>query len=501
VHPPGPATNYEPRATSHELRATRRRRAVRCGAAVLVILILASGFIGGLYRSMKERPDPDWRSLQRESTHVWQHRSIPTTPAMFGYLPTTFFALWPVAVWLPKPVGAIVFVSLNVLAAVASWLILYRWWFSPSSKVGRATFVWPILITVCHFQHVLQANQLTIWVLLLCVGGLTLLMHRHQWLGGLLLGLAGCLKVTPFVFLGYLILRGQWKGFLGMLLAVVLFDVVPSVVFLGADGAVHEHRLWLQRVQWYSNRQMIEHPYLRLGRHGLRNNCSYSVVLARWLRPRPEYDVQIILRGDPPEEIVKATAAELKPGEHLVFDPAHIPGVAWKKQRAVIPDVPRSPLAAFSARTVLTVWAATLAIAVGILFFVTRRSRREAPGNLAWCAEASLWMLLMLWISPLLRDYYLPLALPACVVIWQAVMVKNGSVARARIPSRTPRGRMAAFAALGFFCVGFAALAVEALNWYGLHIATLAGLAAASGWVWYTSESRRRLSTQSVRRF
>jgi hypothetical protein len=449
---------------------------------LIVILVLLSGIVGGLYRGMKAEPDPDWRAFSRESRYVWQHRTIPPETSMFGYLPAAFFALWPFTVWTPEPLGLIAFVTLNALATIGSLFILRRWWFDrPLASVGGA-FVWPVLLTVGHFQHVLQANQLTIWVLLLGVVGLTLLMHQRQCLGGFVLGLAGCVKVTPFVFLVYLLLRRQWRALSGMLLAVFLCQVLPSIVFFGPAGAIREHRGWWQRVGWYSNRRMIEDPLLRVRRHG--HNCSYSVVLGRWLRPAPEARFQLVLAGNPPAEAIEEARANLRADEYLVLDPQPTPGTTWSIRRDEIPNVPRYRIAGLSARAVWLIWASTLAMAMGALAWATYRCRNIAPGGPGWRAEAAVWMLLMFWPTPMMRDYYLALALPAYLVIWRAVLGQSLS------EKRGPGGRMA-IGALAFFPVGgMVALAWNAANWYGLHLATVAVLAGAAVWAWRVAHAQ-----------
>ncbi len=464
-----------------------RRPAVVRGAWTIVLLVLVSGIVGGLHRGMKPKPDPDWRAFSHESRQVWQDRAIPPETSMFGYLPTAFFALWPFTVWTPEPFGLIAFVALNALATIGSWLILRRWWFDrPRVSVGGA-LVWPALLMVGHFQHVLQANQLTILVLLLCVAGLTLLMHRRQCLGGFVLGLAGCIKVTPFVFLLYLLLRRQWRALAGVLLAVLLCQVVPSIIFFGPAGAIREHRGWWQRVGWYSNSRMIEDPLLRVRRHG--HNCSYSVVLGRWLRPAPEAGVQLILAGNPPAEAIEEARANLQDDEYLVLDPQPTPGTRWSLRRDQIPNVPRYRIAGLSARTVWLIWAGTLAVAIGALALATTRCRNTPPGGPGWRAEVVIWMLLMFWPTPMMRDYYLALVLPAYLVVWQAVLSRSH-------PGGSGPGRRLAIGALAFFPVGgMVALTWNAANWYGLHLATLAVLTGAAVWAWRVERAQGACGT------
>lgn len=398
---------------------------------------------------------------------------------MFGYLPAAFFALWPFTQWTSPTVGLVAFIGLNVFAAVASCYVLNRWWFfGKNHHLGSAGFdkgaiVWPLFFFIAHIQHVLQANQFTLWVLLLCVVGLTLLMQKRDAWGGFVLGLGVCIKVTPAVFFVYLGLRRQWKALASMFLAVVVFNFLPSMIVFGFDGAIREHRKWLQRADWYSNRRLIEDPYLRIRRHG--NNCAFSLVLARWLRPAQEADYQIILHGDPPEHVIRQTEAELLDNEYMVLDPKPLPGADWSKTRSEIPEVPGFRIAHFSEETVRLIWMFALFVPIGALCFVTYRYRPGVSDTSAWTAEAALWLLLMFWPTPMMRDYYLALSLPAYIVVWRAVIAAAQATRKLRS------------AGFGLAVIVFYYLSVVAIGWkdavyYGLHLATLAGLAAGCVW-------------------
>jgi hypothetical protein len=465
-------------------------RYVRALAWLVVASVFISGLVGGYHRGQANQPD--WRDFSRESRYVWQHHAIRPGTSMFGYLPAAFMALWPFTQWTPPTIGLVAFITANTLAAVATCFILYRWWFlgEGNAAAARATcplpggriesagdpmrraFVWPLFLSIAHIQHVLQANQFTLWVLLLCVAGLTLLRHRHDLVGGLLLGLGVCIKVTPAVFLVYLVLRRQWKALSAMILAVIVFDVVPSMVVFGAEGAIREHRRWLQRAGWYSNGRLIEEPSLRIRRHG--HNCAYSLVLARWLRPPPAADHQLILNGQPPAEVVAATRAALRHDEYLVLDPMPTPGAAWSRTRDRVPDLPRFRVAHLSARAVWLIWCITLAGCVGSLAVATHRRRRAPRASVKWAAEAGLWMLLMLWLTPMMRDYYLALTLPAYVVMWRTALV--GDV--------TAQGRKLAAGAIAICYLSVLCIGWDTVTFYGLHMITLAVLTAACAWTW-----------------
>lgn len=454
-----------------------------------VILTLASGVLGGLHRGMND--EPDWRAFARETGYVWEHRTIPPWTGMFGYLPGAFLALMPFTVWAPRWLGVSLFVTANTLAAVGTAWLLYRWWFvRPSQetrqRVDRRLFVWPLFLMVAHFQHVLQGNQLTIWVLFFCVTGLTLVMQRRETVGGALVGMAGCLKVTPFFLVLLFALQRRWRAVSGMMLAILLFDILPSCAFFGVGGAVREHANWVRRVEWYSNRRFIEDPWLRIGRHGQEHNCSLSVVLARWLRASPAGDQQVVIYGDAPAAEIKAARARLRSSEHLTIDPMPQDKSPWSIGRYSYSDrskFPRFHAADLSTPFVWGIWITLEALVIGGIMITTAMSRRGPPDSASFTALAALWLILMLWPSPMVRDYYLALALPACVVAWHAVLERSSS------GPLSVGARLAATAVFGSY-VSVLCLSWDTANWYGVHLLTLITLGMASAWAWRSKRVR-----------
>jgi hypothetical protein len=441
-------------------------------AWLIVAVVLASGVVGGVYRGVTNQPD--WGDLQSESRYVWEHGHTAPGTAMFGYLPATTFALWPFTTWLPRPVGVSLFVTSNLAALVASIWIVWRWWLEKRGAAGA--FVWPVLLVCANFQHALQSNQLTAWTLLLCVAGLTLVGRRRDFLGGLVVGLAALLKIMPGLLLVYLLLRRRWWALAGVLVAVVVCDLLPSVACFGWQGAIDEHQAWVRRTAWHSNRRLIEQPLLRVHRHG--TNASLAAVLTRWLRAVPDANRQVILYGKPPAEVVARYQAALAPDEILTLDPMPPRDAPWAEKRVDISWVPRFHVADWSPEVVWSIWATLLVLGFAALGWFTWR--RGAPALGDWAPASALWMLAMFWPSPMTRHYYLAWAFPAIVVVWYTLLRTWKETRRRWSP-----GSILATSALAGWLVGVAGLGSNLLRWYGLHLAVLALLTAATAWAWH----------------
>jgi hypothetical protein len=452
-------------------------------AWLLVAVIIVTGAVTGVRRAVRNRPD--WQPLHDDVCYVWEHGHTAPGTTMFGYLPTTTFALLPFMAWLPVPVGAPLYVLTNLIAAGAGVWIVWRYWPRPAGT----TIFWPVLLASVNFAHPIQGNQLTLWTLVLCIAGLTLVERRRGLAGGVVLGLAAALKTLPALLLGYCLLRRRWRAAAGMVLGVVLFDFVPSVAYFGWKGAWDEHRAWVQRAGWHSNQVQISDPLMRASQH--KSNFSYSSVLARWLRDTPATG-QVRLRGSPPPDVVESIRTNLRPGEVLTLDPmpAHYGG--WCVEHEDISWMPHFHVANWSARTVLAIWAVTLAAGLGALAWITWRS---PPTGARWTALAALWMLAIFWPSPMARHYYLAWAFPALVVVCGALeseLQTGGGNRRA--------GTRLLLAAVAAWVIGIACLGWPLVRWYGLHLVVLAMLTAATVSVWASTARLGRGASGAAQR-
>lgn len=447
----------------------RRRILMERTAWLAVGVVVFSGIWGGLFiRGLN--PGFDWKLFVEGCRYFWEHRGFGGQGWMFGYTPGGFFFLMPFTVWLTSPWGLLLHVAGNAAAAIGSVWVVHRWW--TGGRLGGG-IVWPVLLVAINIQQVLQMNQLSLWVLVLCAGGLALAGRGWPFWGGALIGLAVAIKVMPLVLLGYFGCRGQWRALLGVAAGVIALDVVPSVLFLGYDGAAVEHRAWRERSGWYSPTAQIYEP-LRLGIYHHRSNFSYPSVLVRWLRGLPEVEEMVVLRGDPPAEAVEAARAGLRGNQALVVDPLPLDGKPWARQ--VLPisrSVPRWSAARWPAERVWWVWAASVGLGMGLLAVWTWWTGRIGQGR-DWPAASAAWMLSMFWLTPLMMNYYLVLAFPAMAVVWLELV---------RSRRKTP-GRWLAIVGLAAWVVGEACIGWRDVRWYGVHWVVLAVLGAAVVWAW-----------------
>jgi hypothetical protein len=465
---------------------------------VFIAIVLLAGVIGAIARGIALRPD--YGSMQPDARYVWEnHRSAPDTK-LFGYLPTTIFYLWPWMVWMPHVVGVCCYALLNLGYVVLILWMLHRWWWPPVIAARppptSALFVWPVLIVAANLEHALQANQVTLLVLVLCAGGVTLLGRDRQWLGGLLLGLAGLIKVLPFLLIGPLVLRRKWRALGGVVGAILLFDLLPAVLFFGLQGTINEHLAWRQRAGVYGGLRTIEQPLQWA--HAHRSDFSYAAVLARWLRTPPPASRAVVVRGEPPADVLAQRKASLSKDEYLVMDPRPLRDPhAWSIDTQDVAWTPRFHLADLSVRAVQAIWLSTLAAIGLLLVWLTWRGAAASKGETAaaespqeWFALASLWLLAMFYFTPLMRHYYLLWAFPAVVVVYHTLVAEGLAQG-----GRWTAGKVLAAAALAGWVIGEACLGWDVVRWYGVHMAAVTLLAAATIWAYLRIRGAKRVVT------
>jgi hypothetical protein len=100
---------------------------------------------------------------------------------------------------------------------------------------------------------------------------------------------------------------------------------------------------------------------------------------------------------------------------------------------------------------------------------------------------ASLWMLAMFYFTPLMRHYYLAWAFPAVIVVYRT-LVAEGSARGGRWSA----GRVLAAVALAGWIIGEACLGWGVVRWYGVHMAAVTLLAAATIWAYLRISRGRR---------
>jgi hypothetical protein len=102
----------------------------------------------------------------------------------------------------------------------------------------------------------LSHGNVNLFILFLVVAALYALRHGRDWLSGCSLALAIACKLTPALFIPYLVWKRAWRALAGCLVGLVLFLLIVPAVRLGNARNLEDLKSWTE--------QMIA-PYLLKG--------------------------------------------------------------------------------------------------------------------------------------------------------------------------------------------------------------------------------------------
>jgi hypothetical protein len=188
---------------------------------------------------------------------------------------------------------------LSLAAAGLSWfwikagltLLAVRWAFSLVQSPGRPFPLWAqalaVLLSLRPILGDLQHGNVNLFILFLVMAALAAFRRGRDLLAGGLLGLAIACKVTPALFLPYLVWKRAWGALAGAAAGLALFlwpGYVPALI-MGGDANQHHLRSWY--------REMV-HPFVFEGKvTSEHNNQSLPGLASRLLTHSPSFSTYV----------------------------------------------------------------------------------------------------------------------------------------------------------------------------------------------------------------
>lgn len=350
-----------------------RRRYLGYAAFIALLLLL-----GGISLNRALRSRFDFHHFYIDAEYVWQHGALNPIVGHSAsdaerqlpfYLPTVSVMIAPLAAG-GRSFAACVWTTVQLVAFVYSVGVLLGWcrrlYRGPDPRVPLAitlAIAVPALIEAARF------NQVSYFVLALVLGGVTTLERGRPLRSGTLLAAAAVLKLLPGILLIWLLLKRRWRAAGAFCVAAAVFIVLPPLLYFGPQRTWTYHRDWvtynMQAARGMLNPDLPEHFIDR-------RNESFAQVLARLTWPEHPYRLK-----KQPLHLSAATCANIARGLQLAV--------------------------------------------LAALVLATRRSWRALPESRRKI-EAAAYMIAMLALAPLVRQYYLVWVLPALTLftIWAA---------------------------------------------------------------------------------
>lgn len=390
-----------------------------------VTLALVLPLTGIVCFTQAAKNDYDFHHFYRDASYVWRHGAL--NPDLDNpdlalrrqlpfYLPVVPLALAPLAAGGLMP-AALLWTLGQLVAAFACVRMLWDVRGPEPPATGAFVVVWALSLPVVYESA--RFNQLGLIVLALVLGGMRCVVRRRPITGGGLLAIAAVLKLLPGLLLVWLLLKRQWRAAITFVLVGAAAAVLPCLIWFGPAAT------WNYHVQWFHH-DVTGAPMRGMTDDDLRahfidhRNQSLSAVTARLVDPEHPF------------------RAPLQPLQ----------------------------LGADAARWISR--AGWLVLACGLIW-VTRRPL--ARDDLGGCQpqlqfDASLYLLGLLLLSPLLRTYYLVWAIPAV-----------HALAKTALWPTPLGGRATARAAIVIWIVGMLGWTSVTARTYGVHLWMLIAIA------------------------
>ncbi len=218
-------------------------------AAAWLLAVLLSGLVLGMafkYAHKIRKPRPDGQQARsaidrwlpqllemRKGVNIAERYQYPNPPIMAVLLlPLTF---------LDPFTASITWYAVKVVLTAVALAWLFRWVGNcrpaDPTRETPAFPAWGIVLTLLLSLRPLlgdlEHGNVNLFILFLVLGALTALHSRRDVLAGVVLALAIACKLTPALFLPYLVWKRAWAALAGSVLGLALFfwpGIVPSLV-------------------------------------------------------------------------------------------------------------------------------------------------------------------------------------------------------------------------------------------------------------------------------
>ncbi len=233
--------------------------------------------------------DADLVGFHDDIQRIWRADELPGAFGIRYYLPAFAVLMIPLMIW-PLPISALLVAVVNVV--VLEWIVrrcAERFRLPNEIAPFTLTRVWPIVLVLPFAVGTIALGQVNVLVLGLCLLAWERTAGGRRTTAGLAVAVAGVIKLYPLIFVGYWLVRRQWREAIMALASFVVLAGGLSLFAFGWEGTVRAHRHWLDRVRG-SERYAGQadtgggHLLFRSGPSSyLRaNNQSLAAVMARW---------------------------------------------------------------------------------------------------------------------------------------------------------------------------------------------------------------------------
>ncbi len=261
--------------------------------AILSIAMAIQGY-GRVAKKLRTHSDATVNDLARWTLLVPEllHQHADYVDDGFPY-PPIVLAIFAPLTWVSQPAAQAVWVCAKFALILWIFVLLRRIVHDAGGRLDPAALALALFIWLWAIIGDLQEGQTNLVMLLPLLLGLRLIQARRRptdLAGGLLIALAVSIKVTPLIFVVYLVLQRRWLALaaaaVGLLMWLLL---VPGLLF----G-------WQQNLTWLGQwAQIMIFPYVRHGEIHYYSGQSLASFFARIFQHVPAFTAHDTTGGGP----------------------------------------------------------------------------------------------------------------------------------------------------------------------------------------------------------
>lgn len=216
---------------------------------VLALVLLFFAALSAKYTVKVTDPHAPRSAIQRwydqlksldEDANPWERFNYPNPPIMA-------LLLRPLLLLPPVP-AALVWFYLKVGLTLLAFSWVFRLVEVPDQPFPPWAKALTVLLAVRPVMGDLIHGNVNLFILFLVVAALYAFRRGRDVTSGLLLALAVACKVTPALFIPYLVWKRSWKALLGCGVGLVLFFWLVPACFLGWQKNAEDLRSWVDNM-------------------------------------------------------------------------------------------------------------------------------------------------------------------------------------------------------------------------------------------------------------
>lgn len=174
-----------------------------------------------------------YAKLLLEGGDIYHEGSVFMYPPWMAFICIPFN---PLPQWLSRLSWGTINIFFLYLAIDSAWKIS-RSVFSSTDKFGWVAFILGLICAATYFLNCLSHQQFDVIIAGTILYGCLQLSKNKDIKGGMLIGIAAACKLTPLLFLPYLIYRFRWKATLAFAAGFLFCNFIPDIILgLPKDG-------------------------------------------------------------------------------------------------------------------------------------------------------------------------------------------------------------------------------------------------------------------------